>query len=85
VGYRLGKGETIEEITDSQQQVAEGVPTAPEVLELAKKHKCFAPVLASATKVTHLIVVSCWGAKNLQATCKGHMAQQASCCMRFYC
>ena len=34
VGYRLGKGETLEEILDSMSEVAEGVATARALTQL---------------------------------------------------
>lgn len=44
VGYRLGKGETIDEITNSMKMVAEGVKTTKSVNTLMKKKKVELPI-----------------------------------------
>jgi hypothetical protein len=51
VGKKLGEGLKIEEITASMPQVAEGVATAVEVVELANKHRCRLFILTAAAKV----------------------------------
>jgi glycerol-3-phosphate dehydrogenase (NAD(P)+) len=45
VGERLGKGETLSEITASMQMVAEGVPTTFSVAELAQQKGLDAPIV----------------------------------------
>jgi glycerol-3-phosphate dehydrogenase (NAD(P)+) len=44
VGYELGKGRSIEEITNGMFMVAEGVKSAPAVLALAKKYDIEMPI-----------------------------------------
>lgn len=44
VGYELGKGRTIEEITNDMFMVAEGVKSAPAVMALAKKYNIEMPI-----------------------------------------
>ncbi|MGI9607496.1 MAG: NAD(P)H-dependent glycerol-3-phosphate dehydrogenase [Acidimicrobiales bacterium] len=44
VGEELGKGRTIEEIIASMSQVAEGVKSAPVVVELGRKHGVELPI-----------------------------------------
>ena len=44
VGYELGKGRTISEITDEMFMVAEGVKSAPAVMELAERHGIEMPI-----------------------------------------
>jgi len=44
VGVRLGKGEKIEDIIKSMNEVAEGVPTATAVVKLVDKYKIEAPI-----------------------------------------
>ncbi|GMH42929.1 hypothetical protein BSKO_10851 [Bryopsis sp. KO-2023] len=45
VGLRLGKGESLTEILETNTQVAEGVATAGAVIGLARKYKVQLPVL----------------------------------------
>src|SRR5581483_1965705 len=45
VGERLGKGETLAQISASMAMVAEGVPTAKSALECARKHGVTAPII----------------------------------------
>ena len=44
VGARIGKGETLNQILKSMQQVAEGVWTAKAVMKLIRKHKVEMPI-----------------------------------------
>jgi glycerol-3-phosphate dehydrogenase (NAD(P)+) len=44
VGYRIGKGEKLDDIIASLGSVAEGVTTTKAAYELAKKHKVDAPI-----------------------------------------
>lgn len=44
VGYELGKGRTIKEITDEMFMVAEGVKSAPAVMALAEKYGVDMPI-----------------------------------------
>ncbi len=44
VGYELGKGRTIREITEEMFMVAEGVKSAPAVMALAEKHGVEMPI-----------------------------------------
>ena len=45
VGYRLGQGESLEEILSDMTAVAEGVKTAPAVRELALRHEVEMPIV----------------------------------------
>jgi len=45
VGFRLGRGETLAQILDDMTAVAEGVKTAPAVLELATRHGVEVPIV----------------------------------------
>src|SRR5438067_10818629 len=45
VGERLGKGESLAQISGSMAMVAEGVPTAKSALECARKHGITAPII----------------------------------------
>ena len=51
VGYELGKGRTIQEITDEMFMVAEGVKSAPAVMELAKKYDVDMPIAQEVFQV----------------------------------
>jgi len=51
VGVELGRGRTLDEITASMQQVAEGVKTARVVLELAAEHRLEMPITAELCAV----------------------------------
>jgi glycerol-3-phosphate dehydrogenase (NAD(P)+) len=53
VGEELGKGRTIEEITDEMHMVAEGVKTCRVVLELAGRHGVEMPIAEQVTAVVH--------------------------------
>jgi glycerol-3-phosphate dehydrogenase (NAD(P)+) len=53
VGYELGKGRTIQEITDEMFMVAEGVKSAPAVMALAKKYNVDMPIAAEVFQVVH--------------------------------
>ncbi|KAI8894208.1 6-phosphogluconate dehydrogenase [Globomyces pollinis-pini] len=44
VGYRLGKGEKLDDIISSLGSVAEGVPTTKAAYELARKHNVDSPI-----------------------------------------
>jgi glycerol-3-phosphate dehydrogenase (NAD(P)+) len=51
VGVQLGKGRSIEEIIAEMVMVAEGVKTAPAVMELAKEHGISMPIAEDVYKV----------------------------------
>jgi len=51
VGVRLGKGESISDILDSGDGVAEGVYTAEMVVELASQYRVLLPVLTSVARI----------------------------------
>ena len=51
VGYELGKGRTIKEITDEMFMVAEGVKSAPAVIALAEKHGVDMPIAREVFQV----------------------------------
>ena len=52
VGERIGKGETLQQILDDMQSVAEGVPTTRAVLQIAREHDCEMPI----TEALHAIL-----------------------------
>ncbi|KAL4423723.1 hypothetical protein ABPG75_001024 [Micractinium tetrahymenae] len=51
VGVRLGQGEKLADILASSSQVAEGVPTAAVVVNLARKYRVQLPVLTAVAQV----------------------------------
>jgi len=51
VGYKLGKGLTIKEITDEMFMVAEGVKSAPAVMALADKYGVDMPIAREVFEV----------------------------------
>ena len=51
VGARIGKGETLNQILKSMQQVAEGVWTAKAVMKLIRKHKVEMPITQEVYKI----------------------------------
>jgi glycerol-3-phosphate dehydrogenase (NAD(P)+) len=51
VGFELGKGRTIEAIIDDMVMVAEGVKTAPAVMELAREQEISMPIAEDVFKV----------------------------------
>jgi glycerol-3-phosphate dehydrogenase (NAD(P)+) len=51
VGYELGKGRTIKEITDEMFMVAEGVNSAPAVMALAEEHGVNMPIAREVFEV----------------------------------
>ena len=51
VGVQLGKGRTIDEIIAEMVMVAEGVKTAPAVMELAQEHEISMPIAEDVYKV----------------------------------
>jgi len=53
VGERLGKGETIEEIIEAMNMVAEGVKTSKVVMELAEELGCDMPIASEVYGVCH--------------------------------
>jgi glycerol-3-phosphate dehydrogenase (NAD(P)+) len=53
VGVELGKGRTIEEIVASMNQVAEGVKSAPTVVELAELHQVDMPIAREVDAVVN--------------------------------
>lgn len=53
VGERLGRGETIEQITASTQSVAEGVPTAKSAFECARKFQIETPIIDQVYSIVH--------------------------------
>lgn len=52
VGFRLGKGEKLESILNTLGSVAEGVRSAPIVLELARRHQVDVPI----TQVVNILL-----------------------------
>ncbi len=52
VGLELGKGRSIQEITDEMFMVAEGVKSVPAVIALAEKHNVEMPIAQEVYKVT---------------------------------
>lgn len=52
VGYRLAKGETLKEIMDSMEEVAEGINTIKIIRKLAKSYKIRVPI----TETLHNII-----------------------------
>lgn len=53
VGYRLGKGETLEEILGDMSAVAEGVRTSEAVYELARRHGVEMPITEEVYAILH--------------------------------
>lgn len=53
VGLRLGKGETIDDILETMNMVAEGVKSSPSVLDLAKQHSVHMPITEQVVRVCH--------------------------------
>jgi glycerol-3-phosphate dehydrogenase (NAD(P)+) len=53
VGEQLGKGRTIEEITEEMTMVAEGVKTCRVVIELAERHGIDMPIAREVYAVVH--------------------------------
>ena len=51
VGEALGKGKTIQEISQGMEQVAEGVPTAQSAYRLAQKNRVEMPITAAVYQV----------------------------------
>jgi glycerol-3-phosphate dehydrogenase (NAD(P)+) len=53
VGERLARGETVEEITSSMQQVAEGLKAAASVVALAEQHEVEMPIATQVDAVVN--------------------------------
>lgn len=53
VGYRLAKGETLDEIIDSMDEVAEGVKTINIVKDLADSYKVRCPITETLYRIIH--------------------------------
>ncbi|MEO9870057.1 NAD(P)H-dependent glycerol-3-phosphate dehydrogenase [Ekhidna sp.] len=53
VGYRLAKGETLDEIIESMDEVAEGVKTINIVTQLAESYKVRCPITETLHKIIH--------------------------------
>lgn len=53
VGYRLAKGETLDQIIDSMEEVAEGVKTINIVKQLAESYKVRCPITEALYKIIH--------------------------------
>jgi glycerol-3-phosphate dehydrogenase (NAD(P)+) len=53
VGERLGKGETLDEIIDSMNMVAEGVKSSKAILALAHEHDVEMPIAEGVVAVMH--------------------------------
>jgi glycerol-3-phosphate dehydrogenase (NAD+) len=51
VGVRLGRGESIQSIRDSMNEVAEGVATTPAALALANRHSVPVPLISAVNDV----------------------------------
>ncbi len=53
VGMRLGQGESLQQILDSQNQVAEGVKSCRSILHLAQQHDIPMPIASAVVGVVH--------------------------------
>lgn len=53
VGRRLGEGESIDDIVESMNMVAEGVKSCPSVLDLAKRYGVEMPITEQVVAVCH--------------------------------
>lgn len=53
VGIRLGRGESITEVLESTNTVAEGVKSSPSVLDLARRHGVEMPITEQVVAVCH--------------------------------
>ena len=53
VGYRLGQGESLEEILSDMKSVAEGVKTTEAAYELAAEHQVEMPITEQMYAVVH--------------------------------
>lgn len=53
VGYRLAKGETLDEIIESMEEVAEGVKTINIVSQLADSYRVRCPITVTLHKIIH--------------------------------
>ena len=53
VGYRLAKGESLDEIIDSMEEVAEGVKTINIVKDLAESYKVRCPITETLYRIIH--------------------------------
>jgi len=53
VGERLGRGETIEQISASSHMIAEGIPTAKSAYECARKLEIVTPIIDQIYSVVH--------------------------------
>jgi len=53
VGYRLGKGERLQDILSDMTAVAEGVKTAEAVHELATRHEVEMPISEQVYAIVH--------------------------------
>jgi glycerol-3-phosphate dehydrogenase (NAD(P)+) len=53
VGYRLGQGETLDDILADMTAVAEGVKTAEAVYELARRHGVEMPISEQVYRIVH--------------------------------
>lgn len=53
VGLRLAKGEKIDQIIESMNEVAEGIPTLEVIIELNKELKIYIPILTTMHKIVH--------------------------------
>ena len=51
VGYRLAKGESVAEITESMEEVAEGVKTISIINEMAKTYKVRCPITETLYRI----------------------------------
>jgi glycerol-3-phosphate dehydrogenase (NAD(P)+) len=53
VGYRLGRGETLEDILADMKAVAEGVKTAEAAYALARRHGVEMPITEQVYAIVH--------------------------------
>jgi len=53
VGYELGQGKSIDEVTRGMTMVAEGVKSSPSVLDLARRHAVEMPITEQVVAVCH--------------------------------
>ena len=71
VGIELAKGRSIDAIIDSMHMVAEGVKSAPTVIELAEEHKLDMPISQDVFKVVT-------GASNARGVYRGLLRTRAA-------
>lgn len=53
LGYRLGKGEKLEDIIKTSKGIVEGLPTLEAVLKYSREHNIEMPIFESINKVIY--------------------------------